>query len=97
MDWGYSTDTVGRRIYDIRFRDLATGTDLPDVIEATPAGGCAFADDRTVFYPRKDSTLRSYRIYRHVLGTDPATMCWSSRRRTRPSAATCIRSRRTAS
>ncbi len=68
----YSVDTVGRRQYDIHFRDLATGTDLPDVITNT-AGGCAFADERTVFYTRKDSTLRSYRIYRHTLGTDPAT------------------------
>ncbi len=69
---GYSIDKVGRRQYDIRFRDLATGTDLPDVITNT-AGGCAFADDNTVFYPRKDETLRSYRIYRHTMGTDPAT------------------------
>jgi len=68
----YSTDHVGRRQYEIRFRDLATGKELPDVITNT-GGGCAFADDRTVFYPRKDKTLRSYRIYRHVLGTDPAT------------------------
>ena len=68
----YSTDRVGRRQYEIRFRDLRTGKDLPDVITNT-GGGCAFADDRTVFYPRKDSTLRSYRIYRHVLGTDPST------------------------
>ena len=64
----YSTDRVGRRLYDIRFRDIASGTDLPDVIPAT-AGSCAFADERTVFYTRKDNTLRSYRIYRHVLGT----------------------------
>jgi len=69
---GYSIDKVGRRQYEIRFRDLATGTDLPDVITNT-AGGCAFADDNTVFYPRKDETLRSYRIYRHTMGTDPAT------------------------
>lgn len=69
---GYSVDTVGRRKYEVRFRDLATGKDLPDVITNT-GGGCAWADDRTVFYPRKDSTLRSYRIYRHVLGTDPAS------------------------
>ena len=68
----YSVDRVGRRQYEIRFRDLATGNDLPDVITNT-GGGCAFADDRTVFYPRKDETLRSYRIYRHVIGTDPAT------------------------
>jgi oligopeptidase B len=64
----YSTDRVGRRLYDIRFRDIATGTDLPDVIPTT-GGSCAFADERTVFYTRKDHTLRSYRIYRHVLGT----------------------------
>lgn len=69
---GYSIDKIGRRQYEIRFRDLATGKDLPDVITNT-AGGCAFADDNTVFYPRKDETLRSYRIYRHTMGTDPAT------------------------
>ncbi len=68
----YSEDKVGRRQYDIRFRDLATGQDLADVIPNT-GGGCAWADDRTVFYPRKDETLRSYRIYRHELGTDPDT------------------------
>lgn len=68
----YSTDHVGRRQYEIRFRDLATGKDLPDVITNT-GGGCAWADDRTVFYPRKDHTLRSYKIYRHILGTDPVT------------------------
>ncbi|MBK8498977.1 MAG: S9 family peptidase [Flavobacteriales bacterium] len=67
----YSVDFVSRRQYEIRFRDLVTGKDLPDIIINT-GGGCAWADDRTVFYPRKDSTLRSYRIYRHVLGTDPA-------------------------
>jgi oligopeptidase B len=42
------------------------------VIENT-AGGAAWADDRTVFYPRMDDTLRSYRIYRHELGADPTT------------------------
>jgi len=65
----YSVDTVGRRQYEIRFKDLATGKELPDVITNT-GGNCAWADDRTVFYPRKDQTLRSYRIYRHALGTD---------------------------
>ncbi|MBK6881446.1 MAG: S9 family peptidase [Flavobacteriales bacterium] len=66
----YSEDKVGRRQYDLRFKDLATGKDLPDVITNT-GGGCAWADDKTVFYPRMDETLRSYRIYRHELGTDP--------------------------
>lgn len=68
----YSVDVVSRRKYEVRFRDITTGNELPDVITNT-GGGCAWADDRTVFYPRKDKTLRSYRIYRHVLGSDPKT------------------------
>ncbi|MCB9168788.1 MAG: S9 family peptidase [Flavobacteriales bacterium] len=68
----YSVDNVGRRRYEIRFRDLTTGIDLPDVIQRT-SGGCAWADDRTVFYARKDRTLRDHKIFRHILGTDPAT------------------------
>ncbi|HEY0978601.1 MAG TPA: S9 family peptidase [Flavobacteriales bacterium] len=65
----YSQDTVGRRQYEIRFRDIATGMDLPDRITNTSGGG-AFADSNTFFYARKDRTLRSYRIFRHILGTD---------------------------
>ncbi len=64
----YSEDRVGRRQYELRFRDLNSGRDLPDVITNT-GGGCAWADENTVFYPRKDETLRTYRIYRHELGT----------------------------
>lgn len=66
----YSIDTVGRRLYEIRFRDLATGQDLPDVIKHASDGG-AFADDRTFFYARKDRSLRNARVFRHILGTSP--------------------------
>ncbi len=68
----YSLDTVGRRRYEIRFRDLATGRDLPDVITHAGDGG-AFADDHTFFYVRKDRSLRNARVFRHILGTDPAS------------------------
>lgn len=68
----YSLDTVGRRRYEIRFRDLETGTDLPDVLTNASEGG-AFADDRTFLYVRKDRSLRNARVFRHILGTDPAT------------------------
>ncbi|MCC6839025.1 MAG: S9 family peptidase [Flavobacteriales bacterium] len=68
----YSVDTVGRRRYEIRFRDLNTGLDLPDVITHAGDGG-AFADDQTFFYVRKDRSLRNARVFRHILGTDPAT------------------------
>jgi oligopeptidase B len=70
----YATDSVGRRIYTIRFKNLTTGATLPDQIPAV-TGNMAWANDnRTLFYTRQDpETLRWYRIYRHVLGTDPAT------------------------
>ena len=65
----YSVDTVSRRLYTIRFRDLSTGAELQDVITNTSGGG-AFADNKTFYYSRKDRTLRNYKIFRHTLGTD---------------------------
>jgi oligopeptidase B len=69
----FATDTVGRRIATIRFKSLRTGALLPDVIPSV-TGNVAWAkDNRTLFYVKQDPvTLRWYRVYRHVLGTDPA-------------------------
>ncbi|MGB5301563.1 MAG: oligopeptidase B, partial [Gemmatimonadota bacterium] len=70
----FGTDNVGRRKYTIRFLDLETGEFLDDEIpDVTPNVAWA-ADDRTLFYTRQDpETLRWHQIYRHELGTDPAT------------------------
>ncbi len=69
----YALDTVGRRFYTIRFKDLTTGETLPDTIEEVTANTAWANDNRTLFYTRQDpETLRWYRVYRHVLGTDPA-------------------------
>jgi oligopeptidase B len=69
----YAADTMGRRIYTIRFRDLATGKDLPDEIQGSTPNVAWAMDGKTVFYTRQDPvTLRWHRIYRHTLGTDPA-------------------------
>ena len=69
----YATDVQGRRIYTIRFKDLATGETLADVIPEVTANVTWANDNRTLFYARQDpETLRSCRIYRHLLGTDPA-------------------------
>ena len=67
----FSEDTVGRRIYDIRFKDLKTGELLGDVIHSV-TGNLVWANDsNTVFYSRQDpDTLRAFQIYRHKLGTD---------------------------
>jgi oligopeptidase B len=67
----YSLDTIGRRRYEIRFRDLETGRELPEVIQHAADGG-AFADDKTFYYVRKDRSLRNARVFRHILGTAPA-------------------------
>ncbi|MEE9169155.1 MAG: S9 family peptidase [bacterium] len=69
----FSADTVGRRLYTIQFKNLETGEIYPDEIPNV-TGNVAWANDnKTLFYGKKDlTTLRSYQIYKHVLGTDPA-------------------------
>lgn len=66
----YGVDNVSRRQYTIHFKNLETGEMYADKIENT-TGGCTWANDnKTVFYTRKDAALRSYKVFRHVLGTD---------------------------
>lgn len=69
----FGTDTVSRRQYTIQFKNLKTGEILEDKLENT-TGSAVWADDnKTVFYTRKDPvTLRSDKIYKHILGTDPS-------------------------
>ena len=62
-------DTVSRRIYTIQFKYLETNEMLIDKLENTTGGITWAADNKTVFYSQKDETLRSYKIFRHVLGT----------------------------
>ena len=69
----YAIDTQGRRIYSIGFKNLTTGEILSDVILSVTGNIEWGNDNRTLFYARQDpETLRSYQIYRHVLGQDPA-------------------------
>ncbi|HKA68904.1 MAG TPA: prolyl oligopeptidase family serine peptidase [Actinomycetes bacterium] len=66
----YSIDKVGDEVYQLRFRDLETGTDLPDRIERTYYTCAWSADSRHLFYTVTDATYRPYQIWRHELGTD---------------------------
>ena len=69
----YAVDTVGRRIYSLYFKNLTTGELLSDVIGNTTGNMDWANDNATLFYSKQDpDTLRSYQIYRHVLGTDPS-------------------------
>lgn len=66
----FATDEIGRRIYDIRFKDLETGEILPDHIPNITGNFAWAADNQTLFYSKQDAeTLRSYQIYSHKLGT----------------------------
>ena len=69
----FGEDTLSRRIYTIRFKNLETGEFLPDQIHNTTGSAVWANDSKTVFYTRKDHALRPFKILRHVLGTDPAT------------------------
>ena len=65
----YAEDLVSRRIYTLRFRNLVTGEEYPEVIEGTTGGAVWAMDNATVFYVKRDpETLRAYQVWRHRLG-----------------------------
>ncbi|WP_394801783.1 S9 family peptidase [Tenacibaculum ovolyticum] len=69
----FATDTVSRRQYVIKIKNLETGEIYSDKIENTTGGAVWANDNKTLFYTKKDpETLRSSQIYKHVLGTDSA-------------------------
>ncbi len=66
----FGVDTVGRRQYTIQFKNLLTGELYPEKIENVSGSATWSSDNKTVFYTQKDpETLRSHKIFRHVLGT----------------------------
>lgn len=68
----YGVDTVSRRLYTIYFKNLETGALSSENIPNTSGGVAWAADNKTVFYAKKDlQTLRTPDIYRHLLGTAP--------------------------
>lgn len=69
----FGVDTVSRRKYTLRIKNLVTGELLPEVIPTTTGSSVWANDNKTLYYTRiDDQTLRSNKIYKHVLGTDPA-------------------------
>ena len=66
----YSIDTVSRRLYTIKIKNLETGEFLNDCIDNTSGNFAWGNDNTTLFYTNRDSeTLRNDKIYKHVLGT----------------------------
>jgi oligopeptidase B len=66
----FGVDTVGRRIYTIKIKNLETNEILPDVIENATGGSVWANDNHTLFYTRQDKvTLRANQIFKHKLQT----------------------------
>ncbi|HEY3484344.1 MAG TPA: hypothetical protein VGK49_03120, partial [Ilumatobacteraceae bacterium] len=66
----WSGDTRGDEHYTLRFRDLATGTDLDDVLHDTTWAGVAWSrDGQYVFYVTADEQERPFEVWRHRVGT----------------------------
>jgi oligopeptidase B len=70
----FAVDTVSRRQYTLQFKNLETGEIYLDKIDNTTGGATWANDNRTVFYTKQDPvTLRSDKIFKHVLGTDSSS------------------------
>jgi oligopeptidase B len=68
----YATDTTGFRQYTLEIKKLSSSETLGERFERVTSVAWA-ADNRTLFFTEEDDTTkRSYRLYRHVLGSGEA-------------------------
>ena len=65
----WTEDTVGRRQFALRVKDLTTGKTLADTASNVAPVVVWANDNKTLFYVGKDpTTLRTDRVFRHALG-----------------------------
>ncbi|MFZ0387049.1 MAG: S9 family peptidase [Solirubrobacteraceae bacterium] len=64
----YGVDHDGSERYALRFRDLASGTDLADAVDDVSSTAAWAADGETLFYTRQDAAMRPHEVWRHRLG-----------------------------
>jgi oligopeptidase B len=69
----WSVDLTGAETYSLRFRDLATGQDLPDRVEGTYYTGAWDASGTRFLYVVPDQAMRPWQVREHVLGTPTDT------------------------
>jgi oligopeptidase B len=65
----WSADEAGSELYTMHVRDLATGTELADIIVDTVGSPVWVHDCSAFYYVRLDSQHRPSYVYRHRLGT----------------------------
>lgn len=70
----YLEDVTGRQQFTLRFKNLGTGETYADSIPGLSNTIAWANDNKTIFYVENDaSTLRSYRVKRHELGSPVAS------------------------
>jgi oligopeptidase B len=75
----YTVDFIGYRQYTLHVKDLATGELMRDTAVRVTSLAWA-ADNRTVFYAQEhETTKRSYRLHRHVLGEPIDTVIYEEK------------------
>uniref|UniRef100_UPI00404803B1 S9 family peptidase n=1 Tax=Algoriphagus sp. TaxID=1872435 RepID=UPI00404803B1 len=66
----FAADEVGRRIYTIHFKNLATQEILKDQLPEVTGNFVWAADQKSIFYAKQDpDTLRSFQVFKHILGS----------------------------
>ncbi len=69
--WAY--DDKGSEYYSLKLRDAQSAKDFDYAIEDTGGGGVFSEDSRYVFYVRLDANHRPSKLFRHEVGSDPAS------------------------
>jgi oligopeptidase B len=64
----WSFDNKGSEFYELRVRDLASGEDLPDVLQNTAGDAIWAADGKSFFYTLQDDNHRPLKTFHHILG-----------------------------
>ena len=68
----YAVDGSGYETYNIRLKDLTTGSERDDEVIVGTGGGLAWAGETTLFYVKQDEAHRPYQVWRHTIGTQQA-------------------------
>ncbi|MEK6628485.1 MAG: S9 family peptidase [Bdellovibrionota bacterium] len=76
-------DSVGRRFYNIKFKDLSTGKFLKNEIKSVTNNLAWSADNKSIFYIKQDpNTLRWYQVYRYNLDTKKSDLVYEEKQDT---------------
>ncbi len=68
----YGIDTTGGRVSTLYIKDLGTGKLLSENISNTSGSYAWSSDSKELYYTLNDHTVRSYKVMKHVIGTNPS-------------------------